>query len=546
MNPKKIILQFCFLLMTLTIYPQSYLPGPGTMDRYTVFDFSQYWLTATDTQVFYASPDMSIRGWQKWDRGGTHPNDYDFSIVTEYHKRNLPFIGGMTTTVYFFDEAADSAQFKDMVTHDASGNVIPRNIVGYNNYRANIASPAYRDYIVSIAKIQIDGGVDGLCFDEVLSGYDGATYNGNEGFDDYTIRDFNVYLAAKYPDYTKTDWINKFGMSESNYINTAQPLDDLNKNFNYREYLGIHGWQTNPLISSNPLAVEWGRVTDNRADTRSNTFLAKYTMLYWQDIVSRVRQYARDTYGKEILISSNGVFPYVDFNELGMYEFNHDDNGAEASYVPVLSGHLNGSVSLQNLFKSLYQRNSEIAGEVPLVLFIDWPTNIMNDYYNLPRNEKEDYWKIYAAEAYANGLFMAFHLRTAMPSDPTATSQGMLDFFKNYHVFYRENASLFHHNQIIDRPLKVSESGINASLIYHPDASRYTIHLVNHNYIPGKGMIKKEGFTVLFHSDSVPDLVYVKSPDFPGKQIINSTYSNGIFKITVDSLHYYDIIVLDY
>jgi len=31
-------------------------------------------------------------------------------------------------------------------------------------YRASLASPAYRQYIIGIGEIQIDGGVDGLFF----------------------------------------------------------------------------------------------------------------------------------------------------------------------------------------------------------------------------------------------------------------------------------------------------------------------------------------------------------------------------------------------
>lgn len=96
------------MLLTVVTYAQPYLPAPGTMDKYTFFVFSHYWLTVADTQIFYVSPDMSIRGWTKWDRDGTKPSDYNFSIISKYHQWNMPFIGGMTTTVYFLDEAKDS------------------------------------------------------------------------------------------------------------------------------------------------------------------------------------------------------------------------------------------------------------------------------------------------------------------------------------------------------------------------------------------------------------------------------------------------------
>ncbi len=190
--------------------------------------------------------------------------------------------------------------------------------------------------------------------------------------------------------------------------------------------------------------------------------------------------------------------PYVDFNELGMYDHNQDAGGAEADYVPVTLGHLDGSVSLQPVFRDLYERNRTIAGNVPLILFIDWPCEMMSKYNALLGSEKEDYWKIYAAEAYANGLFMAFHLRTSISTDPTAASQGMLGFFKEYQGFYRDNASFFHHNQLTELSVTLPDRNINSSVMWQPEEARYTIHLVNHNYTTRKGMDEKKrvyGFT---------------------------------------------------
>lgn len=544
---KKSTISVCILLISLFVYPQNYLPKSGTMNKYTVYNFSQHWnLTVPDSQIFQTLPDMIIRGWSQWDKSGTAPTDFNFSIISQYHQKSVSFIGGITATVYFFDQAEDSAQFKDMVTRDAYNNLVPHNIVGYGAFRGNIASPAYRDYLIKMAKIQIDGGTDGIFLDEVLSGYNGAKYNGNEGFDDYTLKDFNKYLAAKYPDYNKADWIDKFKMTENNYINTASPLIDLNQNFNYRKYLKNKGWQSDPLTASNLLATEWGKVIDNRADTISDTFLAKITTTYWREIVSRIRQYARNTYGKEILVTANGLFPYVDFNSLGMYDGNHDNNGAEVKYVPVdKSGHLNGSFSLQNVFTSLYQRNYSLAGDAPVILFIDWPTQSIKDYYNLSLNEKKDYWKIFAAEAYANGLFMAFHLRTAMPEDPTAAEQEMLDFFKDYPTFYKKNASLYHNNEIIEKQIEISENGISCSVMHYKDSERYSIHLVNHNYKAKTGMVPKKDVSISLKLDVVPKNVSIKSTDFSETIKPVTYFRNSVLNIKVDNLNYYNVIIIE-
>jgi len=540
---KKLLIAFLSIIQSNA---QSPYPVPGLMNKYTVFGFSQYWLNTADTQVYHLSPDMVIRAWAQWDRDGLFPGDYSFPIVSTYHNNNIAFIGGLTATVYFYDEATDSAQFKDMVTRDASNNLVPHNNIVSGAFRGNIANPAYRQYLINIAKIQIDGGVNGLFFDEVLSGYDGATYNGNEGFDDYTLADFNAYLAAKFPSYTQSDWINTFGMTATNFIDTSKPLNDLSNNFNYRTYLQTNGWQSNPLTPSNPLSVQWGQVLDNRADTISNTFLAQYTTKYWRDIVTQVRQYARTTYNKEIFITSNGLLPYVDFNSVGMYDYNQDNNGSQANYVPVSGSNLDGTYSLQAVYRSLYQRSQNLAGTAPVVLFIDWPTTMMSNYSNFPLNQKQDYWQIYAAEAYANGLFPSFHLRTSIPGDPTAASEGVLDFLTSYSAFYKTDSSFYHTNQIFSKIATVSIPQINSSVMLQPSYSRYSIHLVNHNYVIGTGISTQSNFTVSIPLDSVPKTIYVKSPDYSGYKLLTSTYNGSTLTINVDNLKYYDIIILDY
>jgi len=345
-----------------------------------------------------------------------------------------------------------------------------------------------------------------------------------------------------------TDWMTKFGMTDTNYINPSKPLNDLDSNFNYREYLQVKGFQTNPMSASNPLVKEWGQITDNRADVTSDNFIAKYTVLYWQDIVSQLRVYARTTYSKEILITSNGLLPYVDFNSVGMYNYNKDNNGAEAEYVPVSGSNLNGAYSLQNVFKSLYQRSGTISDSVPVVLFIDWPTGMMSNYQKFSPPVKKDYWKIYTAEAYANGLFMALNLKTSLYSgiDTTAYSEGILYFLKDYSKFYHQNVSFYHQNQILNTTATSSVSNINKSVMYQPALNRYTIHLVNHNYTAGTGMNAQSNFTISLPLDSVPLSVYMISPDFSDTVVLGSNYNGGSLTVNISSLNYYNVLVLDY
>jgi hypothetical protein len=97
--------------------------------------------------------------------------------------------------------------------------------------------------------------------------------------------------------------------------------------------------------------------------------------------------------------------------------------GREADYVPVTSdGHLNGKKSLKPIFKKVLARHREVAGDVPVLVFVDWPGGTINAYYALPTSEKKkDLWGIYIPEAYALGMRYAFHLKTCVSSDPAAT-----------------------------------------------------------------------------------------------------------------------------
>lgn len=124
-----------------------------------VFAFSQGPTYAKDPQVLSLKPDMVIRGWQKWKTTGTVPTDYNFKYVNECHKNGTLFIGGATASVLYKDEASSNEQFLDWATRDSENKLV---LHDDTFYRASMANPSYRQYLINIGKMQIDGGVDGL------------------------------------------------------------------------------------------------------------------------------------------------------------------------------------------------------------------------------------------------------------------------------------------------------------------------------------------------------------------------------------------------
>jgi hypothetical protein len=436
-----------------------------------------------------------------------------------------------------------------MSTRDADNAPVPHDEFGFPDpaRRGNVFNPKYREYLLSWARIQVDGGVDGVNFDEVNGGFSGGQkygFNGNEGFDDYAIADFNRYLLAKYPAFTAADWQARFGMAADNVPRSDVPADDLTANFNYRDYLQAHGWNTDPLNAANPMAAEWGRVTANRMYAEDTSFTATYLRRYWGKMVTELRSYAWRTVHKAILISSNGLLPYVDYNSVGMYPWNPDEQTPDyrgADYVPVVDGHLNGAKSLQANYRYLEDMNGRIAGDVPVVVFIDWPNDMMTNYQNLPVDEKKDYWQIFGAEAYANGIFPAFHLKDTV-GGATAEQAGVLDFFATYSQFYRDHRQLFLANRPAPQEVTVGTPSVAASLLVQRGTGARSLHLVNHNYVGG--IIPQTAVRVTANLSSCPSKVTLVSPDLPGAAAPAWSCTDGRFTATVDSLTYYDVLAL--
>jgi hypothetical protein len=538
---------------------------PKVTDECTVYAFSQGGTNEFDPQVFELMPDMNIRAMQKWSIWGDDPSDYDYTAAFQpYVTEHVYMIGGGTASVIFQDDVATEEVFLDMITRDANNNPVPHDYIQTGAYRGDIFDADYRDYLLDYLKVQIDlaysnedADTFGLFIDEVNGGFSGGdtkAWNGNEGFTDDALIAFNNYLLndPRFTDFTTEDWKEQFDMTDDNCMQRSVDPADLEHNFNYRKYLQAHGFNApdggalGPYDAANKLAAIWGATTSNRLYPDEATFLGTQLRKLWKEMVDTLRVYARETYDRPILITSNGVFPFVDFNCLGMYPYNPDEedlvNWDGADYVPVVDGHLDGSRSLKDVFLTMYQNNRSTAGNVPLVTFIDWPTDMMSHYYDLPLEEKKDYWRIFGAETYACGLYPAFHLKTSMEDDPTAATMGMMDFFKEYTQFYREY-SHFYHGTIHTGNLVTVDSDTIAYNLMRQKSGSYLLHLVNHAY--NQGIEIQEDVQVELALEKKPGKVYMVSPDFIEKKELAYVYEGGTLTLTIDQLTYYAVIVCE-
>jgi hypothetical protein len=518
--------------------------GKADLSKVTFAAFSQTGNQSQDPQVLDLAPDLVPRAWARWDVYGLKPSDYDFTYPAACKAKGVTFVGGTTASVLFQDEVSP-ADFLDQAGRDASGNLVPHTEITANAYRASLASATFRQRLIAVGKIQIDGGVDGLFFDEVNGGYAGSKYDGDEGFDDHDVSDFGRYLCKKYAG-SPAMLTGPLGIVPADMLGCTGA--DPGATFDYRGYIARHGAQASPLSTTlNPLAPDWGTTVGNRPDPAKGTFVETYpSLVYWQEIVVALRTYARDTYKKEILITANGILPFVDFQSVGLYDYNIDGTGPKGfDWVPTTAdGHLLGTTSFRTALSGLKARSKRIVeaaggSEVPLLLFLDWPTDSINRYYALSLQERKDYFRLFAAEAYSLGMWFAVPLSTTTDTN-TATALGMMDFFKQLRAFYEAHADLYRGAQDLPQPPAVSAPGASAGLVQLPDG-RTVLHLVNHAY--AAGAVTQQNVTASWPAPAAPTSVTLASPDFAMDQTASFAYAGGMVTVNVGQLDAYVAVV---
>ena len=175
-------------------------------------------------------------------------------------------------------------------------------------------------------------------------------------------------------------------MTPDNLLKADVPTGDLTHNFNYQKYLASNGWAGRARRARQSAGVCLGEDlggTDQRP-ARPISSTPQSPIATGDKSRPRCAPTPRRSAGDSSL-TSNGVWPLVDFQSVGLYGGNQDDDGElEAEYVPVVAGsttsaaHLDGTRILQRPFRNLKARSEALAPGVPVVLFIDWPTNFMS------------------------------------------------------------------------------------------------------------------------------------------------------------------------
>jgi hypothetical protein len=461
-----------------------------------------------------AGSDMLVRGWFKWN------NAPDFTklapLVPQAHAMGALFGGGITcSALYHGENGLTERQVLDMATRGAAGQLVDAwKTPGCRH--GTLSNPAYREYLLSWCKQQIDNGADYLFMDEI-----NAALQADEGFDDYSIADFRKFLLRQYGSqgWTPGDarWRTFFKVD----------LDDRNvapgatmETFHYRAYLKSLGLAAKPHAAGNPLASQWHAFREDRDDRA------------WKWLTDAIHAHAAAK-GRRVLVSANGLARYVDLQVLGVW-----DKWSTAA------GHIDLAENQIEEWGSTVAAGWGLAGRrVPVVLFHDWGFGGF-PWMEVSPEDRQLWIRVRGAEIYAAGGFFAFPVHGPMGND--ARQDGTLAEIARQSAFYHQHQDLYLNAQLLGfEPLETSVPGLSLALWRCDAPPSLILHVINRQAEDGKPRPRKS-VAVRLPVARRPKAVRVVSPDWPGEKTGEAVASDDRLTVTVPEVEAYSVAILDY
>ncbi len=458
--------------------------------------------------------DVLVRGWFKW--GGCSDFRKYTAIPSKAHAMGALFGGGITcSALYHGENGLTEKQVLDMATRGSAGQLI--DAWGEKNCRhGTLSNPAYRDYLLSWCKQQIDAGADYLFMDEI-----NAALQDDEGFDDYSIADFRRYLLDRYgrQGWTPTDnrWRQVFQIDLADR-NVAS--DGSMASFHYRAYLKARGLVSNEQAGKNPLIGDWSNFRCERDDRA------------WKLITDGLRAYATGK-NRKVLLSGNGLARYVDFQVLGVWD----------QWLTV-NGRADFSENQIPRWSSTVAGGWDMAGRrVPVVLFHDWGFGGF-PWLKVPPEDRRLWMRIRGAEIYAAGGFFAFPVHGPFNND--SRQDGTLPEIIRQSTFYHQNKDLYLKAEFVGfEPLETSEPGLSLALWRRTSPPSLMLHVINRQ-VEGIHPKHRTGVAVQLPTDRAPKSVNIVSPDWSGEKTGTIRQDNGRATVVLPELDAYAVAILPY
>jgi hypothetical protein len=463
--------------------------------------------------------EVMIRAWFKWNQAP--PFARLEALPKQAHAFGARFGGGITcSALYDTENGLTPEQVLDLATRAPDGTLVDAwNQPGVRH--GSLSSPAYLDYLFRWCREQIDAGVDYLFMDEHT-----AALSEREGYDDHSLRDFRQFLLEVNPqtrDWADDDprWKASLGIDRAD--RGLCPAGTV-ASFDYRAYLRAGGLLARPQAAENPLAAAWG---DFRAwrDDRA-----------WKALTDRIRGYATER-GRRVLISANGIAPYVDLQVLGVW-------GKWATRA----GHIDLSEDLVSYWRSLVVQGRQATDgrPLPVVLFHDWGFGEPPfPWLAVSPAEREVWMRTRGAEIYAAGAFFAFPVLGPFGCD--AGRDGTLRAIARQTAFYATHRDLYLDSRWLGRAgLETTTPNLSLAATWCAAPKTLVLHVINRDVRDGVLHPAPAPVVIRLPVASAPSSAVWVSPDAEGESPAACRLVEGRAEVTLPGLQAYSVVLLRY
>jgi hypothetical protein len=436
-----------------------------------------------------AGSDVLIRGWFKWHSSLNVSPLAPF--VREAHAIGARFGGAISCSALSHGEnGLTETQVLDMATRAPDGGLV--DVAGVRGLRhGTLSNPAFLDRLLRWCREQIDAGADYLFMDEINAGL-----GSNEGFDDYSLKDFRDYLTR----------------------NTARLPEALRKEigdmavFDYRIWLKERG-------AKDSLAGEWQRFRIERDD------------LAWKRLTDTIRAYAASK-GRRVWISANGLARYVDLQVLGVWnEWRVRDRAVDL-----------GESQLEQWAATVSAGWARAGRQVPVVFFHDWGFGGF-PWMEVAPFERELWMRVRGAEIYAAGGFFAFPVLGPFGND--ALRDGTIREIARQTAFYQRHRDLYLRAELAGfEPLVSDAPNLSLALWKRAEPPALLLHVVNRQ--AENARLTPRDVSVRLPLDTQPKHVTLVSPDWSGERTAESKLADGELAVNLPQLEAYTVAILDY
>ncbi len=459
--------------------------------------------------------DVVIRGWFKWNQA----DDYGrlARVVAPVHDLGALFGGGITcSALYDGENGLTPAQVGDMATRGPDGRLV--DAWGERGIRhGTLSNPAYLEYLLSWCRRQIDAGADYLFMDEI-----NAALQADEGFDDYSLRDFRGYLVRTFS--AAKGWAPADPRWQSTFqIDLGDPAvcpDGTIGAFDYRAWLKKHGHLEKPESVQNPLSALWHAFRRER-DERA-----------WKGLTDAIRAYAAGK-GRRVLLSANGLAPYVDLQVLGVWDAWRTREGS-----------VDLEESQLDEWAATVRAGWARAGRrVPVVLFHDWGFGGF-PWMKVSPADRELWMRVRGAEIYAAGGFFAFPVHG--PFDNDAVRDGTIREVARQTAFYQQNRALYHDADLVGvEPIGTAEPLLGLAVWTRAKPPAVLLHVINRQARDARPVPRRD-VAVRLPLAEAPKAVRIVSPDWAGERQGKARAESGAVTVTLPDLEAYAVAVLNY